>query len=181
MRGSTDSNHFKQQYLSDNQAFSNYGSRPSETDARFQSSMANNRQHSGNLNPKTSYSAFDNAEAVLTPQPVARANTVGAASAFAAQRVSEGDRFGPRPNSSSGQSAGGDEDIKTKLARYKREREELEQVRQQLRTKNQNAVARSSPAATSMRMNSVGREEPRAFEVPKRDVVQPMYEQAAAN
>jgi hypothetical protein len=85
------------------------------------------------LNPKTSFSALDNNEAVLTPQPVHRANTMnGAASAFKSQRVSDGmDRFGQRPNSSSGQSAGGgDEDIKAKLARYKREREELEQVRQ---------------------------------------------------
>jgi len=39
-------------------------------------------------------------------------------------------------------SAGDGEDIKAKLARYKREREELEQVRLQLRQKNQSAVAR---------------------------------------
>jgi 2-polyprenyl-6-methoxyphenol hydroxylase-like FAD-dependent oxidoreductase len=53
-----------------------------------------------------------------------------------------------RPSSSNGpQTRDSGEDIKTKLARYKKEREELEQVRQQLRSKNQTALARSSPAA----------------------------------
>lgn len=70
-----------------------------------------------------------------------------------------------RPNSSSGQSCeGGSEDIKTKLARYKREREELEQVRLELRAKNQSAVARSSPSASAQanggqKMNLVGHED----------------------
>ncbi|MFO0116452.1 MAG: hypothetical protein ACK521_02140 [bacterium] len=38
--------------------------------------MANYRQHSGNLNPKNSFSALDNNEGVLTPPPVQRTNTV---------------------------------------------------------------------------------------------------------
>lgn len=66
-------------------------------------------------------------------------------SGFGSQKPSDmSDRFGQRPNSSSGMSAsaGDGEDIKAKLARYKREREELEQVRLQLRQKNQSAVAR---------------------------------------
>ena len=42
-----------------------------------------------------------------------------------------------RPNSASGPSTAlGSEDIQAKLARYKREREELEQVRLELRAKN---------------------------------------------
>ena len=73
------------------------------------------------------------------------------------------DFFGQRPQSSNGLSAsGGDgEDIKAKLARYKREREELEQVRLQLRARNQSAVARQSPNAGTMRMNSISLEDPR--------------------
>lgn len=100
----------------------------------------------------------------------------GTASNFGAQRTDAGlDRFAQRPASSGGISASGDgEDIKSKLARYKREREELEQVRQQLRAKNQNAVARASPGASAMRMNSTVDEQ-------NVNVGQQMFEQATAN
>ena len=130
---------------------SNPGEIGSEIPPRYQvASLAQYRQNSGSLNAKTSYPAFENADTILTPQPVTRSNTIsGTASNFGAQRPDSGvDRFGQRPGSSGGISASGDgEDIKAKLARYKREREELEQVRLQLRAKNQSAVARSSPAA----------------------------------
>jgi hypothetical protein len=147
--------------------------------------LAQYRQNSGSLPAKSAYPGFEN-DPVLTPQPVTRTNTTNAVtSGFGSQKPSDvSERFGQRPQSSSGQSANGGEgeDIKAKLARYKREREELEQVRLQLRAKNQNAVARQSPAGGTMRMNSLSLDDPRNRDLETVTKEVPlMFEQTEAN